>query len=118
MTEQTKTIQEINDQLSKAEKEFIDQQKKELAATISDTYKNWKKDVKGMNQAFFAEFIGTSQPRVSNIISGKVDNFTVDKLLCFCVRLNIKAQLQSKPLKNMKQETRAIVEELKRLHAA
>lgn len=118
MTEQTMTIQQIHEQLNETEKTFIDSQKKDLAATIAETYKNWKRDVKGMNQAIFADIIGTSQPRVSNIISGKVDNFTVDKLLCFCIRLNIKSQLHSKPLKNMKLETRMIVEELKKQHAA
>ena len=76
MTNKTKTLEDIKQELSQSEHDFLVKQKKELAKTIAETYKNWKTDVKGMSQAHFAELIETSQPRVSNIINGKVDHFT------------------------------------------
>lgn len=110
-------LQKMNEEMDQREKETIDKFKKQLAKDISDTFYNWKHDFK-ITQHTFADLIGSSQPRVSNIIKGKVDSFTVDKLLSFCVRLQLSSHIQSKPLKNMKAETRHFIEELQRREAA
>lgn len=115
---QIEILKELSLKMANDEREFIEKQKAEIAKSIAETFLNWKRDVKGMNQAIFAEIIGTSQPRVSNIINGKVDSLTIDKLLGFCSRLKINAHLQSKPLKNIKNETRQMVEALRDRDAA
>lgn len=35
----------------------------------------------GMTQSQAAEFFGTSQPRISDLLSGKIDKFTIDYLI-------------------------------------
>ncbi len=115
MSEQN--LKKMSAKMEQLEKETIDKFKKQLAEDIAQTFENWKRDFK-INQNTFADLIGSSQPRVSNIIKGKVDSFTVDKLLSFCVRLQLSSHIQSKPLKNMKSETRQFIEELQRSDAA
>lgn len=117
MTEQNKIQKELNDKMSAREDQQIEEVKQKLAKSISQTYLNWKTEQK-MNQHIFAAIIGSSQPRVSNIINGKVSSFTIDKLFGFCVRLEITSNLQSKPLKIMKSETRKLVDIIKNNEAA
>lgn len=110
-------IKAMDEQMKVIEKESIDKIKKQLASVIAETFKNWKRD-SNITQSDFAVRIGSSQPRVSNIIKGNIDSFTVDKLLSFCVRLQLSTHIQSKPLKNMKTETRQFMEELNKKNAA
>ncbi|PQQ36425.1 MULTISPECIES: helix-turn-helix domain-containing protein [Photorhabdus] len=42
---------------------------------------------RGLSQAKAAEFLGTTQPRISEIINGKLQNHTIDKLLDMLNRL-------------------------------
>lgn len=105
-----KAFKELNNECNN----YIDNQKKELAKHISETYFNWKKEEeakgKKFNQKNFAKLIGCSQPRVSNMIQGKVDKFTLDKLMNFAYRLGMTPKTKNKSLKNMKNETRTIIE--------
>lgn len=111
----TDTNQESNDllnQLKEREEVQLEEFKKSIAATISETFKNWKEREKSITQTTFAKIIGCSQPRVSNIINGNVEQFTVDKLLGFCTHLGINPILQTKPLKNLKSDTRELLERI------
>lgn len=94
------------------EDQVIEQFKKSIAATITETFRNLKAREKTITQTTFAKLIRCSQPRVSNIINGNVEQFTVDKLLGFCTHLGIQPVLQTKPLKTLKPETRELLESL------
>lgn len=99
-------------QLKEREETQLEEFKKSIAATISATFHNWKEREKSITQTTFAKIIGCSQPRVSNIINGNVEQFTVDKLLGFCTHLGINPILQTKPLKNLKSDTRELLEQI------
>lgn len=118
MSENTKDAKTLLDNLKVREKTVIDEYKKEIAKTIADTFHNWKERDKSITQTTFAKLIGCSQPRVSNIIKGNVDQFTVDKLLGFCINLNMNPVLQTKPLKNLKSDTREILDHITEEDAA
>lgn len=105
MNEQQNFFKELN----KKQNEQIDQMKKGIAQSIAETFKYWKKE-ENMTQQKFAKLIGCSQPRVSNIINGNVEKFTIDKLISFCLRLGMSSNIQNKPLKNIKSETRKIID--------
>jgi len=96
--------------LKEREEVQLEEFKKSIAATIAATFQNWKEREKSITQTTFAKIIGCSQPRVSNIINGNVEQFTVDKLLGFCTHLGINPILQTKPLKNLKSDTRELLE--------
>lgn len=114
MTEQTQntmtTKEELNIKMAEIEKNAVNAHKKQLAEDIAETFRNWKREYR-INQDTFADLIGSSQPRVSNILNGRVDSFTVDKLIGFCARIQLSASIQSKPLRNMKTNTKIFIEE-------
>ncbi|MBM24419.1 MAG: hypothetical protein CL760_01750 [Chloroflexi bacterium] len=107
----------LDQEMSAIEKKVVDQHKKQLAEDIAQTFKNWKKEYR-ITQEIFADLIGSSQPRVSNILNGRVDSFTVDKLIGFCARIELSANIQSKPLRNMKSGTKKFIEEIQNNNAA
>lgn len=45
---------------------------------------------KGWKQAQIAKALGISQPRVSELMRGKVDQFSADKLIGFLARMNVR----------------------------
>lgn len=47
---------------------------------------------RGWNQAEIGKALGVSQPRVSELMRGKIDLFSADKLIGFLARLNIRLQ--------------------------
>lgn len=104
--------QGLLNKLKEREEVQIEEFKKSIALTITETFYNWKKREKNITQTTFAKIIGCSQPRVSNIINGNVEQFTVDKLLGFCTHLEINPILQTKPLKNLKSDTRELLEKI------
>lgn len=108
--EQTKEIKELNEKkliekMKGSTNSFLINYKIDLAEAIATTYFNWKKN-ENMDQKKFAKIIQCTQPRVSNIINGNIDNFTIDRLITFCLLLGIKPTSHVKPLKKMKTETR------------
>ncbi len=111
------TKEAIDKKMAEIEKAAVDNHKKQLAEDIAETFKNWKREYR-INQEVFAELIGSSQPRVSNILNGKVGSFTVDKLIGFCARIQLSANIQSKPLRNMKSSTKQFIEEFQNANAA
>lgn len=48
---------------------------------------------KGASQAEIGERLGIPQPRVSELMSGKVDKFSCDKLIGFLARVGIRFKL-------------------------
>ena len=45
---------------------------------------------RNLRQAEIAEALGVSQPRVSELMRGKIDLFSADKLICFLARLDFR----------------------------
>ncbi len=87
--------------------------KKMLSETIKETYLNAKKLGIIENQTELSQLFGCSQPRVSNILKGSVEQFTIGKLLGFCIKLGISPNLQVKPLRIVKPDTRKALNEIK-----
>ena len=99
--------------MNKIDKDFetsIIKVKKDMAATISQQFYNFKEKERGFTQKTFAKLLKCSQPRVSNIITSNVDDFTIDKLYEFCIHLGINPLIQTKPLKNIKSDTRELLD--------
>jgi predicted XRE-type DNA-binding protein len=49
---------------------------------------------KGLNQTQTAQLLGISQPRVSDLNTGKIDKFRLDALVNFAYRLELKINLE------------------------
>jgi len=66
--------------------------KSKLVMVLVDMIKreNW-------SQVEAAENLGVSQPRISNLFSGKLDKFSVDKLLEMIVTLGYKLDMSYRP---------------------
>lgn len=52
---------------------------------------------KGWTQAEAAQHLGITQPRVSRLIKGKVEDFSLDMLLMLAARAGLHPELQLKP---------------------
>ena len=66
---------------------------------------------KGLNQAAAAELLGVKQPRISELVNGKVSAFSIEKLFMFLYKLGVEvdftaphgvfsAEVTQKPLVN------------------
>lgn len=47
----------------------------------------------GITQAQAAQKLGVSQPRVSDLVNGKIDRFTIDMLITMSARLGLHVEL-------------------------
>lgn len=47
----------------------------------------------GITQAQAAQRLGVSQPRVSDLVNGKIDRFTIDMLITMLARLGLHVEL-------------------------
>lgn len=47
----------------------------------------------GMTQAEAAKKMGVSQPRVSDLVNGKIDRFTIDMLVTMVARLGLHVEI-------------------------
>lgn len=63
--------------------------KAQLATGIIQHHRDTKQ-----TQVLLAQRLGVSEPRVSNLLRGQLDKFTVDMLLRFQVRLGLKPAIQ------------------------
>ena len=54
-------------------------------------------DARGLKQAKAAELMGVSQPRVSDLMRGRIDLFSIDTLIDMLARLGVRAQIVLKP---------------------
>ena len=50
----------------------------------------------GLTQAQAAKLMGVSQPRVSDVVNGKIDRFTIDMLITMLVRLGMHVEVSLK----------------------
>ncbi|MBU4261681.1 MAG: XRE family transcriptional regulator [Proteobacteria bacterium] len=50
----------------------------------------------GITQAQSAKLMGVSQPRVSELINGKIDRFTIDMLVTMLARLGLHVEVSMK----------------------
>jgi predicted XRE-type DNA-binding protein len=50
----------------------------------------------GWTQAQAAEFFGETQPRISNLLKGEINRFSVDKLIVMLARAGITVQVETK----------------------
>jgi len=50
----------------------------------------------GLTQAQAAKLMGVSQPRVSDVVNGKIDRFTIDMLITMLVRLGLHVEVSLK----------------------
>jgi predicted XRE-type DNA-binding protein len=56
--------------------------------------------VKGLRQAEAASLFGVSQPRVSDLLRGRIDLFSTDTLIDMLACLGVRVRLQLKPSRN------------------
>jgi predicted XRE-type DNA-binding protein len=54
-------------------------------------------DQKKMNQATAAKALGVSQPRISDLVRGKIGLFTIDTLVNMLASAGLKVELEIKP---------------------
>jgi len=47
----------------------------------------------GITQAQAAQKLGVSQPRISDLVNGKIDRFTIDMLITMLARLGLHVEL-------------------------
>jgi len=52
---------------------------------------------RGLKQAEAAELLGVTQPRVSDLMRGRIDLFSIDTLIDMLARLGIRAKLVLQP---------------------
>jgi predicted XRE-type DNA-binding protein len=52
---------------------------------------------RGLKQAEVAELLGVTQPRVSDLMRGRIDLFSIDTLIDMLARLGIRAKLVLQP---------------------
>ena len=69
--------------------------KARIASFISEKIK-----LHGMSQAEAATRMGTTQPNVSNIVSGRLDKFSLERLLTFVRALGHDVEIKVRPSKN------------------
>jgi predicted XRE-type DNA-binding protein len=50
----------------------------------------------GITQAQAAKTMGVSQPRVKDLVNGKIDRFTIDKLVTMLYRIGLKVEVKLK----------------------
>ena len=54
---------------------------------------------RGLKQAQAAKVLGVTQPRVSNLIRGRIDLFSIDTLVDMLARLGIRVRVIVKPVR-------------------
>ena len=54
---------------------------------------------RGLSQAEAADALGTSQPRVSNLLKGSISRFSIDALLNMCTAAGIEVEVRFPKLK-------------------
>ena len=54
-------------------------------------------DARGLKQAKAAELLGVTQPRVSDLMRGRIDLFSIDTLIDMLARLGVRARVVLKP---------------------
>ena len=52
---------------------------------------------RGWTQAEAAAFFGETQPRISNLLKGEINRFSVDKLINMLARVGIRVRLETEP---------------------
>ena len=52
---------------------------------------------RGLKQAEAAELLGVTQPRVSDLMRGRIDLFSIDTLIDMLARLGVRAKLVLQP---------------------
>lgn len=57
------------------------------------------------SQAELQHILGESQPRVSNLLRGKISNFSLEKLIEYADKLNMRAQVKVSTPKKLKEAT-------------
>ncbi len=51
---------------------------------------------RGLTQAKAAKLLGVSQPRVSDLVRGRIDLFSIDKLVALLARLGVSVSLRTR----------------------
>jgi predicted XRE-type DNA-binding protein len=79
--------------------------KANLAHRISEVIKERK-----LSQTKAADLLGVSQPKVSDLMRGKLDGFTLDRLLKFLNRLDQEVEISVRSVKGTKKpaDTRVV----------
>ena len=66
--------------------------KAQLASAISDII-----DDRGLTQAEAADLLGTAQPKVSNLVRGRLEGFSLERLARFLNSLDRDVEIRVKP---------------------
>ena len=53
----------------------------------------------GLKQAEAAELLGVTQPRISDLMRGRIDLFSIDTLIDMLARLGVRAKLVFQPIR-------------------
>lgn len=67
--------------------------KRQLAAAITESIAN-----KRQSQSAAASLCGVAQSRISNVVSGQLDNFSIDSLIDLCDKLGCHVSLNIIPV--------------------
>lgn len=54
-------------------------------------------EAKGLTQAHAAKLMGVTQPRVSDLVRGKIDLFSIDALITMLAHLGAKVRVEVRP---------------------
>ncbi len=54
---------------------------------------------RGLKQAEAAELLGVTQPRISDLMRGRIDLFSIDTLIDMLARLGVRAKLVFQPIR-------------------
>lgn len=54
---------------------------------------------RGLKQAEAAELLGVTQPRISDLMRGRIDLFSIDTLIDMLARLGVRAKLAFQPIR-------------------
>jgi len=74
---------------STAEESRIWAMKSDLMNAIEDQIASWK-----VTQAEAAKRLGVTQPRINDLLKGKMSNFSLDKLIDLSLRAGLSVQLE------------------------
>jgi predicted XRE-type DNA-binding protein len=50
-------------------------------------------DTRGLTQAQAAELLGVTQPRISDLVRGKIDRFSIDTLIAMLDHAGVRVQI-------------------------
>lgn len=87
------TFSNVWDALSDSAEEAANMtMRSDVMMALADTVRGWK-----MTQAQAARRLGITQPRLNDLLRGKIDKFSLDMLLTLASRAGLRVRLEIRP---------------------